>query len=55
VAHALAEHTGEGCSVEILSWDKYKEAMLDTKNDSWRILWNADIVIGGLELDGDFM
>jgi hypothetical protein len=55
VVQSLAEHTGEGCSVDIIHWHEYKEAMLGKLPEKWKILWNADLVIGGLELDSDFM
>ena len=55
MAYALAERTGPVCNVELIKWVDYKRAMLSGRGDMWDALWNADLIMGGLMMEADFM
>jgi hypothetical protein len=47
--------TGEGCSVCLVVWSDYKMALLSGMGSTWQQLLEADLIIGGVEFDADFM
>ena len=53
--YALAEMTGPGCEVKLIKWEHYKQALLCGEGEVWDELRTADLVIGGLQLECDFM
>lgn len=55
VAQALAEMTGPGCRVKLIPWEPYRRALLSGKGQVWDDLRSADLVVGGLHLECDFM
>jgi hypothetical protein len=55
VAYALAEKTGPDCEVRLIPWVAYKQALLLGEGQTWDDLRSADLVIGGLHLEWDFM
>ena len=55
VAYALADKTGPGCKVKLIPWGGYKKALLKGDGKVWEDMRTADLVIGGLHLEWDFM
>jgi len=55
VAYALGEMTGPGCRVKLIPWASYKQALLTGEGQAWDDLRSADLVVGGLHLECDFM
>jgi hypothetical protein len=44
-----------GWDVEFMKWVAFGSAVCSTKGPNWEILCEADIVIGGADLGGDYM
>ena len=41
--------------MKLIKWEHYKQALLSGEGEVWDELRTADLVIGGLQLECDFM
>ena len=53
--YTLAEIPGPGCEVKLIKREHYKQALLSGEGEVWDELRTTDLVIGGLQLECDFM
>jgi len=46
---------GLGWEVEFVTWDNYKEALLEGGGEMWTKFEKADLVFGGMDFSCDFL